>query len=184
MTFTLSFTRGRLKQIVELSYRIMAQIKVVDNMIAQGDSHATVAIAEQSRRIAVDTKKDSIAMKTISALTMVFLPGTFVGTLFGMVFFSVTESGSSGIRVSPTWWLYLAITVPLTALVMILWFGWLRWSMRSKIPHFEASKVSDLVQASHAEGDKEAFTSHVENAEVSHGQAADDFSSVGDQHLY
>ena len=76
---TLSSTRHRLNQVVELTYRIAAQIKVVDNMIAQGDSRANIAIAEQSRRIAIDTKEDSVAMKTISALTMVFLPGTFVG---------------------------------------------------------------------------------------------------------
>ena len=79
LDLTLSSTRHRLDQIVELTYRIAAQIKVVDNMIAQGDSRANIAIAEQSRRIAIDTKEDSVAMKTISALTMVFLPGTFVG---------------------------------------------------------------------------------------------------------
>ena len=75
---TLSFTRNRLQQISGLTYRINTQIKVVDNIIAQGDSRATIAIAEQSRRIAIETKEDSAAMKTISALTIVFLPGTFV----------------------------------------------------------------------------------------------------------
>lgn len=76
---SLSFARNSHRQVMGLIYRVETQVKVVDNMIAQGDSRATVAIAEQSRRIAIDTKRDSIAMKTIAALTMVFLPGTFVG---------------------------------------------------------------------------------------------------------
>ncbi|KAL9124405.1 MAG: hypothetical protein Q9217_006260 [Psora testacea] len=67
---SLSFSRNRHKQVLELIYRVETQVKVVDNMIAQGDSRANVAIAEQSRRIAIDTKRDSIAMKTIAALTM------------------------------------------------------------------------------------------------------------------
>ena len=78
LALTLSSTRNGLQQMLVLTYRTNTQIKVVDNMIAQGDSRATIAIAEQSRRIAIETKEDSAAMKTISALTIVFLPGTFV----------------------------------------------------------------------------------------------------------
>ncbi|KAI4160231.1 MAG: hypothetical protein LQ342_005943 [Letrouitia transgressa] len=75
----LSFANNRHKQVLELVYRITTQVKIVDNMIAQDDSHTNIAIAEQSRKIAIETKRDSVAMKTIAALTMAFLPGTFVG---------------------------------------------------------------------------------------------------------
>jgi hypothetical protein len=37
-----------------------------------------VRIADDSRRIAEDSKADSYAMKTIAVLTTLFLPGTFV----------------------------------------------------------------------------------------------------------
>lgn len=46
--------------------------------MAQNDSRTNIAIAEASRRIAFETKRDSDAMKTIAALTMAFLPATFV----------------------------------------------------------------------------------------------------------
>ena len=78
LDLSLSFATNGRQQISLLIYRILTQVKVVDNKIAQGDSQTTIAIAEQSRKIAIDTKKDSVAMKTIAALTMVFLPGTFV----------------------------------------------------------------------------------------------------------
>ena len=47
-------------------------------MIAQNDNQTNIAIAEASRRIAFETKRDSDAMKTIAALTMIYLPATFV----------------------------------------------------------------------------------------------------------
>ncbi|KAL9608368.1 MAG: hypothetical protein Q9167_006797 [Letrouitia subvulpina] len=84
LDLSLSFANNRHKQVQELVYRITTQVKIVDNMIAQDDSHTNIAIAEQSRKIAIETKRDSVAMKTIAALTMAFLPGTFVGSLAGL----------------------------------------------------------------------------------------------------
>ncbi|KAL8728687.1 MAG: hypothetical protein Q9166_005251 [cf. Caloplaca sp. 2 TL-2023] len=177
LDLTISCTRTRLRQIKELIYRITAQIKIVDNMIMQNDSRATIAIAEQSQRTAVDTKRESVAMRTISALTMVFLPGTFVGTIFGMAFFNFNEDGTRTMRVSPVWWLYVVITVPLTALVLGLWVGWLRWSMRSMKPQL---RVSDLIQQSGLQ----SSANHDVEMEGLNGRADDDCSSVDDQHLY
>ena len=79
LDLSLTFSQNRHKQILVLINRIMTQVKVVDNLIVRQDSRATIVLAEQSRQIAIDTKKDSVAMKTIAALTMLFLPGTFVG---------------------------------------------------------------------------------------------------------
>ncbi|KAL8661329.1 MAG: hypothetical protein Q9202_005694 [Teloschistes flavicans] len=99
----------------------------VANFMTQNDGRTNIAIAEASRRIAFETKRDSDAMKTIAALTMVFLPATFVATLFGMVFFTVDSGRSSKLRVNPYWWVYLAATIPLTMLTVGAWLGWLRW---------------------------------------------------------
>ena len=59
-----------------------------DNLIAQNVSRTNIAIADASRRIAFETRRDSDAMKTIAALTMIFLPGTFVAvSTHGIDFF-------------------------------------------------------------------------------------------------
>lgn len=91
-----SFSRERLEQVQTLRNRIRIQLSVVSylcvggwcmpevtlhqvaNFMTQNDGRTNIAIAEASRRIAFETKRDSDAMKTIAALTMVFLPATFV----------------------------------------------------------------------------------------------------------
>ncbi|KAL9589038.1 MAG: hypothetical protein Q9203_002166 [Teloschistes exilis] len=73
-----SFSRERLEQVRTLRNRIRIQLSVVANFMTQNDGRTNIAIAEASRRIAFETKRDSDAMKTIAALTMVFLPATFV----------------------------------------------------------------------------------------------------------
>ena len=60
-------------------------------------------------------------MKTIAALTMLFLPATFIATVFGMSFFEYSDRRLS---VSGQWWVYVAITVPTTLLIFIIWWVW------------------------------------------------------------
>lgn len=52
------------------------------SLISQRDSKVNISVAEDSKRIAAAAKRDSLAMKTISMLTLVFLPGTFVAVCF------------------------------------------------------------------------------------------------------
>lgn len=47
-------------------------------MIAQRDSKINISVAEDSKLIAAAAKQDSTAMKTVSMLTLIFLPATFV----------------------------------------------------------------------------------------------------------
>lgn len=84
-------------------------------------------------RIARDTQRDSVSMKTISSLTMVFLPATFVATFFSMGFFQFHQDSKNHVNISvaPEWWLYLAVTLPFTVVVLGTWNGWLWWKERS-----------------------------------------------------
>lgn len=83
-------------------------------------------------------------MKAITVLTMVFLPATFVCSLFGMGFFDfgfgsessavspasgLTSNDGSGtqIKVAQQFWVYFAVTVPLTVVVLGICVAWLRW---------------------------------------------------------
>lgn len=47
-------------------------------MITQRDNKLNISVAEDSKKIAAAAKRDSLAMKTVSILTLAFLPGTFV----------------------------------------------------------------------------------------------------------
>ena len=90
------------------------------SLVAQRDASTNLEIAKVAQRdaatnvqIAREAKADSSAMKTIAALTMVFLPATFMSSVFGM-----------GSLASRSWELYVAISLPLTAFVLAIWWMW------------------------------------------------------------
>jgi Mg2+ and Co2+ transporter CorA len=94
------------------------------SVITQSDAEYTAAIA-------IDGKRDSIAMRTISILGIVYLPATFVATLFSMDVFSwPSTSGkgneSSSLTASPSIWVYWAVSVPLTIITILIWVLWSR----------------------------------------------------------
>lgn len=91
-------------------------------VITQNDSEFTAAIA-------VDGRRDSIAVKTISILGIVYLPGSFVATFFSMGMFDwnfADATTSSPLKASPALWIYVAITIPLTVMTYIVWMLWSR----------------------------------------------------------
>jgi len=67
--------------------------------------------SQVNKIIAREAKKDSASMKAIAALTMLFLPGTNIATIFGMSFFTFSDTG---LTVYGQWWIYVAVTIPTT----------------------------------------------------------------------
>ncbi|KAF2433802.1 hypothetical protein EJ08DRAFT_583063, partial [Tothia fuscella] len=80
-------------------------------------------IARDSKRIAVKSQQDSSAMKTVALLTIAFLPGTFVAALFSTGLFKFKLPSDNQI-LSPQFWVYWAITIPLTVIVFVFWKIW------------------------------------------------------------
>ncbi|RYP67416.1 hypothetical protein DL771_007247 [Monosporascus sp. 5C6A] len=89
-----------LSQVQQIRDRAPSQTNFIMNSITQSDSAYTAAIA-------LDGKRDSIAMKTIAILGIVFLPGTYVATLFSTNMFDWggADSGETSLTVSTTMWL-------------------------------------------------------------------------------
>lgn len=87
---------------------------------------------------------DSQVMKSITLLTMIFLPATFICALFSTTFFSFDVKSW---KVSNQFWIYWAVVVPLTLVVVFMWWIWLGGSyrsirsLRSKILRPEAGSV-------------------------------------------
>jgi hypothetical protein len=68
-------------------------------------------------------------MITIAAVTMLFLPGTFVCTVVSTNLF---DFGDNGLQVSGQWWILLAGAIPLTFVVFGVWLGWQRVRLRTQ----------------------------------------------------
>jgi hypothetical protein len=66
-------------------------------------------------------QRDTSAMKTVAMVTMAFLPGTFVASFFAMPMLNWDAKVYNEI-VSPRFWIYWMVTVPLTTAVFALWW--------------------------------------------------------------
>ncbi|KAH8685378.1 hypothetical protein BGZ60DRAFT_522672 [Tricladium varicosporioides] len=105
-----------------LKERVQSQIGVLYSFIAQIDNSFNA-------RTAVSTARDSSAMKTLALITTIFLPGTYVATLFSMSMFSwppsnniVDDTTKSNLStVSPKFWIYWAVTIH--SLLSLLQYG-------------------------------------------------------------
>ena len=77
-------------------------------------------------------------MKTLAAVTVAFLPSTFVAAFFSMPLFQWTAS-TDGQVVSKRFWVYWAVTVPLTLATLLAWAVWTRReTRRQSVKDFEA----------------------------------------------
>ena len=78
-------------------------------------------MATESTQIARASHQDSRALRVIQILSMLFLPASLVSSIFGMGFFSTSQGtdGRAVFVISHNWWLYIAISVPLTVLCLI-----------------------------------------------------------------
>ncbi|KAK2756213.1 hypothetical protein FQN54_005621 [Arachnomyces sp. PD_36] len=101
--------------------RLQNEINLAFNLISQRDSQIAVQVGQYAQ-------KDSNMMKTMAAVGLVFLPGTFVSSFFGMNFFDFDPEGQRWF-VSDRFWLYWAITCPLTILTIMIWAAWHYWTV-------------------------------------------------------
>ncbi|KAK5681433.1 hypothetical protein LTS10_005963 [Elasticomyces elasticus] len=106
-----------------LTARLQNEINLAFHIGTERDS----AIA---RQMASSMRQDSTAMKTISVLGLVYLPGTF--GIFGMSFFDFSQEAFW--TNSPKLWIYWATTIPLTLLTILTWYIWHRRSLREQPP--------------------------------------------------
>jgi hypothetical protein len=137
------FCEDRHRRILNLRQRTNNFITLLYNLITGHDSTVNLRIATQSASIAREARKDSMSMKIIAAVTLIYLPATFVCSLFGtnLVSFDTSpNSNQSEFVVSRWWWLYLAFAIPLTVLTM---FGFWLWRRFREVPKEREKRSTD-----------------------------------------
>ncbi|KAK3357491.1 hypothetical protein B0T25DRAFT_539342 [Lasiosphaeria hispida] len=151
MLARLEFYQAKLKGIENYAHttleRLSIQRAALYNIIAQKESKLGLTMAGEQRRLAHAAKRDSTSMRTLSLLGAIFLPATYLASVFSMTFFnfqaqnggdgagnnSSSSSSSSGNgsggndegpTVSPDLWIYFVITIPLTLAIVLTWRWW------------------------------------------------------------
>jgi len=120
-----------------LERMLRSQFDSYNNLLAREESKRSEMIAEASH-------EDSLSMKTISYLTMIFFPITFVSAIFSTTIFDFqqwdTLAASSGV-VSPGWWVFVLSCGLVTFLTLGVWRLWQAWVRRRE--ELKLSRGSD-----------------------------------------
>ncbi|KAK5112394.1 hypothetical protein LTR62_004357 [Meristemomyces frigidus] len=110
--------------------RVSAAQGTIQTLIQHHNEALNLDIATSSHRMMEAALKDNATMKTIAIMTMIFLPSTAVASFFSMGMFdwgaSGGRGGAEGQVVSKWLWIFFVIAVPLTGLVIGLWWVWLK----------------------------------------------------------
>lgn len=135
----LDFLREEVNRLVTLFEYNPTDKKQLHNIIAQVESRVNIDIASQQHLLANASKRENSSMKTLAILGAVFLPGTFLSSMFSMPFFNfdsgkiklsmdlidrlrVNNSTDLNGSVSRSLWIYFIMAVPLTIVVVGIWF--------------------------------------------------------------
>ncbi|PNS17665.1 hypothetical protein CAC42_3060 [Sphaceloma murrayae] len=138
-----SFLQGFHLRSKALEDRLSNEVDLAFAAVTQHDSKVAVKIAEA-------TQSDSASTKTISFLGLIFLPSTFVCSLFSTSFFSlqptVQVDGTQGTQGPPStvksdnvptywmmsdrFWIYWVWAIPLTIVTIFVWSVWQNYSVK------------------------------------------------------
>jgi len=92
----------------------------MDSIVNLRESTISTMLAAQQKRLAEVTRRDGASMKTLAFLGSLFLPGTFLASIFSTTFFDF-GGGMDG-SVSNGLWIYFVVMMPLTAAIVGMWW--------------------------------------------------------------
>ena len=133
------FCSNRAIRINTRKQRTTNLINLTYNLLANRNSLSSHRTAVESAAIAHEARRDTVAMRTIAVLTMLFLPPAFISGLLGTNLIvletpgaGVGGAGGSRIVVSELWWIYFVLAVPLTLATLGVWWLVLRRSKKRR----------------------------------------------------
>ncbi|KAL2819089.1 hypothetical protein BDW59DRAFT_181766 [Aspergillus cavernicola] len=174
---------------IDLKYnerRADNQITAIYGLLTQRDNMVGVSVAIESKKISEASKRDGSALKSLTVLTAIFFPATYIATLFSLP----TFSGSP-------FWLYWVIVIPLTLIIFGSWSGWTVYrqaqiakeTTHRDIDHdikLDPERAFPATQANPASTSFLASTmrqirSHTKSLQHSHSGLPDTFKTGGEQ---
>ncbi|KAF5876967.1 uncharacterized protein Bfra_001325 [Botrytis fragariae] len=120
---------GRAK---DLRDRIQSTVTLLSDFLNHEENKSMHHLTERST-------KDAAAVKILTIITLVYLPTTIVANFFSTQFVQTSDSGH--MTITENSWILAAISIPLTALTIILWWAWVYLSEVKK--EVTASEKSD-----------------------------------------
>lgn len=117
--------------LVSISFQLVMNSFKVVNFFANDDIIALKAyhvVTQKSNQLSINlasiARRDNATMKALALIGVLYLPGTFISGIFGMTFFNYNppnNSNSADWMMSDKFWIYWAITIPVTIFTVLLW---------------------------------------------------------------
>ncbi|KAF2468618.1 uncharacterized protein BDR25DRAFT_316075 [Lindgomyces ingoldianus] len=126
---TLTYLLQTAKTISQNVDRLLTYLAQQSTLNTTYATHATLALAHQQSTTLVHLAKrnseETTSVKTITYITILYLPATLVATLFGTNFIALKQAeAKNSIVGTRDIWLYPAVVVPLTLATMGLLAAW------------------------------------------------------------
>lgn len=109
-----------------LEKRIQGASALLSGLLDYENAYSLRLLAEEARNdniamrnLTEKATKDSGAIKIITIITVFFLPATVVASFFSTQFVSIS---AHNLVLSTKWWIYFAITGPLTIFTLLVWY--------------------------------------------------------------
>ncbi|KAF2738921.1 hypothetical protein EJ04DRAFT_560183 [Polyplosphaeria fusca] len=116
-----------------LGERVRATLGLLTNILELQNQNNSDKMQKHMLHLTGKNVDDNATVRFITVCTMIYLPASFMATLLGMNLFEFRNE-SGGLRVSPTFWIYVALTLPLTVLTVgSYWFFKARHDRRRKM---------------------------------------------------
>ncbi|KAJ8112408.1 hypothetical protein OPT61_g5219 [Boeremia exigua] len=81
------------------------------------------------KKLTEQSTKDTRSMMAIALISAIFLPATFLATLFGSNFFGYSET-ENVLTVASNFWIYLIFSFGFSGVTVVIWFLWRRRKLR------------------------------------------------------
>ncbi|KAL4888298.1 hypothetical protein BDV59DRAFT_211209 [Aspergillus ambiguus] len=101
---------------------LLAVVLTVENQaVSIGINNKMLGVNNELVKLTSKSLDDNATVRTITLLTLIYLPASFVATFFGMNFF---DYGGGEFEMSHRLWIFFAVAIPLTIFTVGSWY-WL-----------------------------------------------------------
>ncbi|KAF7889981.1 uncharacterized protein EAF02_002396 [Botrytis sinoallii] len=99
----------------DLKDRVQSTVTLLSDFLNHEENRSMHHLTERST-------KDAAAVKILTIITLVYLPTTIVANFFSTQFVQTSDNGH--MTITENSWILAAISIPLTALTIFLWWAW------------------------------------------------------------
>lgn len=116
----------------------------LSDTLAFKNQHVAQSQSGYMLKLTMSTVDDSATVRVVTLVTLVYLPFSFMASIFGMNFFRM--GNSNNVVISSEFWIYIVISIPVTVATMMCWRWW-----KGRQDAIREKAVSDAASTSSSE---------------------------------